>query len=64
MWRKIYKEAESRDTKFLYNQEYEDLLLNKSKFGNSRPIPNYSFVNFESLISALKNYENTVHRSN
>lgn len=64
IWRKIYKEADSRDTKFIYNEEYEDLLLSKSKYGNSRPIPNYSYINFESLIIALKDIENAIHRSN
>jgi hypothetical protein len=64
IWRKVYKTAKFRETKFIYNQEYEDLLSSKSNYGKSRPIPNFGFVNFESLVVSIKENENPIHRSN
>jgi hypothetical protein len=53
-WRVAYKSAKSRETRDYFNQEIESYIDSKSKVNGSLPIPNFSFVNFESLMLFLK----------
>jgi hypothetical protein len=52
-WRSAYKYGKNRDLYGKFGQDVEKSIDSKSIVGSSNPIPNFSFVNFESLMLSI-----------